>query len=104
MTTPRFDITPFLEQDEGQHFERKSLFEGPERTKSRPRRAIRDDVAENVAAFANAEGGVLVLGIEDEDLNVSPGTICRETCAEYHSGNAAQPPDPATARRALWSQ
>ena len=72
MTTPSFDITPFLEQDEGQHFERKSLFEGPEGAKkSRARRAIRDDVAENVAAFANAEGGILVLGIEDEDLSIT---------------------------------
>ena len=71
MTTPRFDITPFLDRDEGQHFERKSLFEGPERTKSRPRRDIRDDVAENVAAFANAEGGILILGIEDEDLTIA---------------------------------
>ena len=71
MTTPSFDITPFLERDEGQHFERKSLFEGPERTKSRNRRAVRDDVAENVAAFANAEGGILILGIEDDDLTVT---------------------------------
>ena len=72
MTTPSFDITPFLDQDEGQHFERKSLFEGPEGAKkSRPRRDIRDDVAENVAAFANAEGGILILGIEDEDLTVT---------------------------------
>ena len=72
MTTPIFDITPFLDQDEGQHFERKSLFEGPEGAKkSRTRRDIRDDVAENVAAFANAEGGILILGIEDEDLTVT---------------------------------
>lgn len=28
MTEPQFDITPFLDQDEGQHFDRKSLFEG----------------------------------------------------------------------------
>ena len=71
MTTPSFDITPFLERDEGQYFERKSLFEGPERLKSRNRRAVRDDVAENVAAFANAEGGVLTLGVEDDDLTVT---------------------------------
>ncbi len=71
-TPPPFDITPFLDQDEGQHFERKSLFEGPDGAKqSRPRRAVRDDVAENVAAFANAEGGILVLGIEDEDLSIT---------------------------------
>ena len=72
MTTPRFDITPFLNQDEGQHFERKSLLEGPDGAKkSRNRRAVRDDVAENVAAFANAEGGILILGIEDDDLTIT---------------------------------
>lgn len=31
MNRPRFDITPFLHQDEGQHFDRKSLFIGPEK-------------------------------------------------------------------------
>jgi ATP-dependent DNA helicase RecG len=67
MSQPAFDITPFLHQDEGQHFDRKSLFEGPEGAKrARDRRAVRDQVAEYVAGFANAEGGVLVLGIEDD--------------------------------------
>ena len=67
MNEPNFDITPFLRQEEGQHFERKSLYEGePGSKRPRDRRAIRDDVAENVAAFANAEGGVLILGIEDD--------------------------------------
>ncbi len=62
-----FDVRPFLRQDEGQHFDRKSLFEGADGSK-RPRnkRAVRDQVAEYVAAFANAEGGVLILGIEDD--------------------------------------
>lgn len=63
----RFDITPFLGQDEGQHFDRKSLLHGPPDAKrARNRREVRDQVAEYVAAFANAEGGVLVLGMEDE--------------------------------------
>lgn len=67
MTSPRFDPTPFLGQDEGQHFDRKSLFEGPDGAKrARDRRAVRDQVAEYVAAFANAEGGVLMLGLEDD--------------------------------------
>ena len=65
--TPQFDISPFLDQDEGQHFDRKSLFKGPENAKqARDRRNVRDQVAEYVAAFANAEGGVLILGIEDD--------------------------------------
>ncbi|XXT25542.1 ATP-binding protein [Sorangium sp. So ce429] len=54
-------------QDEGQHFDRKSLFEGPEgKKRPRDRRSVRDQVAEYVAAFANAEGGVLILGLEDD--------------------------------------
>jgi ATP-dependent DNA helicase RecG len=62
-----FDVTPFLTQDEGQHFERKSLFHGPpEAKKPRDRREVRDQVARWVAGFANAEGGVLILGIEDD--------------------------------------
>lgn len=60
-------MTPFLRQDEGQHFDRKSMWEGPEGTKrARVRRAVRDQVAEYAAAFANAEGGILILGIEDD--------------------------------------
>lgn len=72
MTTQYFDITPFLDQDEGQHYDRKSLYEGPAgRKKPRRRRAVRDQVAEYVAAFANADGGVLALGIEDDDRTVT---------------------------------
>ena len=67
MAELRFDITPFLDQDEGQHFDRKSLYEGAEGAKRpRNRRAVRDQVAEYIASFANAEGGVLILGIEDD--------------------------------------
>ena len=64
---PAFDVTPFLHREEGQHFDRKSMFEGPPGRKvSRKRRAVRDQVAEYVASFANAEGGVLILGVEDD--------------------------------------
>ncbi|QDG50208.1 hypothetical protein FIV42_05530 [Persicimonas caeni] len=62
-----FDPTPYLTQDEGQHYERKPLFEGrPGAKKARDRREVRDQVAEYVAAFANAEGGILLLGVEDD--------------------------------------
>ncbi len=64
---PLFDASPFLSQDEGQHFDRKSLFQGPPGKKqSRDRKEVRDQVARYVAGFANAEGGVLILGIEDD--------------------------------------
>ena len=64
---PRFDVKPFLNQDEGQHFDRKSLFHGPPGEKQpRDRREVRDQVARYGAGFANAEGGVLILGSEDD--------------------------------------
>ncbi|MFN6353183.1 MAG: ATP-binding protein [Cyanobacteriota bacterium] len=64
---PQFDVTPFLSQDEGQHFDRKSLFHGPSGNKTpRDRREVRDQVARYAAAFANAEGGVLILGLEND--------------------------------------
>ncbi|MFT7519570.1 MAG: ATP-dependent DNA helicase RecG [Kiritimatiellia bacterium] len=67
MPEPTFDPTPFLVQDEGQHFERKSLFAGPDSNKRvRDRRDVRDQIAKVVASFANAEGGVLILGLEDD--------------------------------------
>lgn len=53
--------------DEGQYFDRKSLFHGPPGVKQpRNRREVRDQVAEYVAAFANADGGTLVLGVEND--------------------------------------
>ncbi|MDX2055459.1 MAG: ATP-binding protein [Polyangiaceae bacterium] len=67
MTALRFDITAFLRMTEGQHFERKSLFKGePDKKKPRDRKDVRDQIAECVAAFANAEGGVAIFGIEDD--------------------------------------
>ena len=61
-----FDINPFLTQSEGQTYDRKSLFEGvPGKKQSRKIRAVRNQVAKYVSAFTNADGGLLVLGIED---------------------------------------
>lgn len=79
----RFDITPFLTQDEGQHYDRKSLHEGePGAKRPRDRRAVRDQVAEYVSAFANAEGGVLVLGIEDESHEVTGHALPADALGE----------------------
>ena len=63
------DLASLLNQPEGQYFERKSLWEGP-RDQCRPRnkRDVRDQIAEYVAAFANADGGTLVCGIEDDGI------------------------------------
>ncbi len=74
MTDPHASLRRLLQSEEGQYFERKSLFEGtPGKKRSRDRRAVRDQTAECVAAFANADGGTLVLGVEDDgSLTGSP--------------------------------
>lgn len=61
------DLTTFLTQPEGQFFDRKSLFRGPaHERRPRDRREVRDQIARWVAGFANADGGSLVLGVEDD--------------------------------------
>lgn len=60
-------IRRLIQSEEGQHFDRKSLFAGrPGEKRHRDRREVRDEVAEYAAAFANADGGVLILGVEDD--------------------------------------
>ncbi|HSW29068.1 MAG TPA: ATP-binding protein [Longimicrobiales bacterium] len=61
------ELALLLDRDEGQFLEFKSLWDlsGGSR-RSLGRRKARDLVAEYVAAFANAEGGTLLLGVEDD--------------------------------------
>ena len=67
MTGRHLDLTAYQGQEEGQYFERKSLWHGPEGRKApRNRKEVRDQIAEYAAAFANADGGVLILGMEDD--------------------------------------
>jgi ATP-dependent DNA helicase RecG len=67
MTRDLDALRRLIHGDEGQYFDRKSLFEGPPgRKTARNRKAVRDEVAHYVAAFANADGGTLVLGVEDD--------------------------------------
>ena len=96
MDDRRFDVRPFLEQKEGQHFERKSMRHGAAgRKRSRNRQAMREEVAQYVAAFANADGGVLLLGIED-DGTVSGHDLPAEALAALLGAPAARldPPQP----------
>ena len=54
-------------QQEGQFFERKSCFDRSKgKVKLRPVRDVARDVAETLAAMANADGGTIVLGVEDD--------------------------------------
>jgi ATP-dependent DNA helicase RecG len=61
------EIRALLDRDEGQFLERKSLWD---RSSGQPRplkrQTVRDFIAECVAAFANADGGDLLLGAEDD--------------------------------------
>lgn len=60
-------LRELIAADEGQYHDRKSLFEGPPgRKQARDRRDVRNQIAEQVAGFANADGGVLILGVEDD--------------------------------------
>ena len=52
------DIASLITQSERQYFDRKSLWDQPPAgRRPRNRRAVRDQIAEYVAAFANADGG-----------------------------------------------
>lgn len=61
------NIEKLVVQPEGQFLERKSCFD---RTRGkihpRPARDVARDIAEALSAFANADGGTLILGIEDD--------------------------------------
>jgi len=54
---------------EGQFFERKSCYDrSGQKPKLRSAREVARDVAETLAAMANADGGTLALGIEDDGI------------------------------------
>ncbi|MBI5882178.1 MAG: putative DNA binding domain-containing protein [Elusimicrobia bacterium] len=73
MTTPdrplfsEAEVRALLERPEGQFLEFKSLWDrSVDPPRPVDRRSVRDTVAEYAAAFANADGGTLVLGVEDD--------------------------------------
>ena len=70
MTTPLFteaELRDLVSRDEGQFLEFKSTWDrSGDIPKQVKRRAVRDAIAETVAAFANADGGLLLVGIEDD--------------------------------------
>ncbi len=61
------EIRDLLQREEGQFLEFKSLWDRSSGSlKQVDRRAVRDTIAECVAAFANADGGTLLLGVDDD--------------------------------------
>ncbi len=61
------ELLSLIERGEGQFLEFKSCWDrGGEKPKPLGRRALRDKIAEVVAAFTNSDGGTLLVGIEDD--------------------------------------
>ena len=61
------ELRDLVSRDEGQFLEFKSAWDRSGDTpKQVRRRAVRDTIAESVAAFANADGGLLLIGVEDD--------------------------------------
>lgn len=68
------EIRALLARDEGQFLEFKSLWDQEaEMPRALKRSQVRDTIAEYVAAFANADGGVLLLGVEDDGRTTGHG-------------------------------
>lgn len=66
MTTHN-DITHWSTLPEGQFFDRKSAFDrSGTRRRQRKAKDIAWDIVETLSAMANADGGELVVGIEDD--------------------------------------
>jgi len=63
------ELRVLFTRKEGQFIEFKSLWdrsEGKDKPHVLDRRKARDFVAKYIAAFANADGGTLILGVEDD--------------------------------------
>lgn len=61
------ELRDLVERGEGQFLEFKSAWDrSGGRRRTVDRRAVRDAIAESVAAFANADGGTLLVGVEDD--------------------------------------
>jgi len=61
------NIGQLVGQTEGQFLERKSCYDRSRaKLRLRPAKEVARDIAEGLSAFANADGGTFILGIEDE--------------------------------------
>ncbi|MBI4605683.1 MAG: putative DNA binding domain-containing protein [Planctomycetes bacterium] len=77
------ELQSLLKREEGLFLEFKSLWDqSGDRPRPRDRRQVRDEVAAHVAAFANAEGGTLILGVED-DGTATGHSYPEEAVAEF---------------------
>ncbi|MBX3160624.1 MAG: putative DNA binding domain-containing protein [Deltaproteobacteria bacterium] len=96
-------LRQLIGEDEGQYFDRKSLLEGPAgRKRPRDRRQVRDQIAEYVAGFANADGGIVIFGVEDDHAVTGhsyPGDVVDQMLAVPQA--RLVPPQPSGYRMVL---
>ena len=68
------ELQTILSRGEGQFVEFKSAWDRSALSASPlPRRAVRDKIADAVAAFANADGGLLLVGVDDDGTATGHG-------------------------------
>ena len=68
------ELQTILSRGEGQFVEFKSAWDRSAPSPSPlPRRAVRDKIADAVAAFANADGGLLLVGVDDDGAATGHG-------------------------------
>lgn len=68
------ELQTILSRGEGQFVEFKSAWDrSATAPKPLPRRAVRDKIADAVAAFANADGGLLLVGVDDDGTATGHG-------------------------------
>ena len=68
------ELVALIDRGEGQFLEFKSAWDRSRgQRRPLPRRALRDKIAEVVAAFANADGGVLLVGVDDDGTPTGHG-------------------------------
>ena len=68
------ELQTILSRGEGQFVEFKSAWDrSAPSPRPLPRRAVRDKIADAVAAFANADGGLLLVGVDDDGTATGHG-------------------------------
>ena len=87
MTTPFLsheELRTILSRGEGQFVEFKSAWDrGSSPARRLWRRALRDKIADVVAAFANADGGLLLVGVDDDGTPTGHGYPERDVAAFF---------------------
>lgn len=81
-----------LEQDEGQFLERKSCYDRSSgQTRPNPLKKILQDVAESLAAMANADGGIVAVGLDDDGAVTGVPSRYELQKAQRQLGNYIRP-------------